>query len=77
MAGEKRQTCWPKLPTETEYESQLTAIRQNKKINKSWWQEKKKQAMDIWPTCQRKRRLPLNKQFKSRWNKGRQERSGD
>ena len=26
MAGEKRQTCWPKLHAETEYESQLTAI---------------------------------------------------
>ena len=26
MAGEKRQTCWPKLHTETEYESQLIAI---------------------------------------------------
>ena len=26
MAGEKRQTRWPKLHTETEYESQLTAI---------------------------------------------------
>ena len=26
MAGEKRQTCWPKLHSETEYESQLTAI---------------------------------------------------
>ena len=27
MAGEKRQTCWPKLHIETEFESQLTAIR--------------------------------------------------
>ena len=27
IAGEKRQTCWPKLHIETEYESQLTAIR--------------------------------------------------
>ena len=27
MAGEKRQTCWPKLRIETEFESQLTAIR--------------------------------------------------
>ena len=27
MAGEKPQTCWPKLHTEPEYESQLTAIR--------------------------------------------------
>ena len=27
MAGEKRQTYWPKLHTETEYESQLTTIR--------------------------------------------------
>ena len=26
MAAEKRQTCWPKLHTETEYESQLTPI---------------------------------------------------
>ena len=26
MAGEKRQTCWPKLHTETEYESQVTTI---------------------------------------------------
>ena len=42
MAGEKRQTCWPKLHIETEYESQLTAIRWNRNINKSWWQEKKK-----------------------------------
>ena len=41
MAGEKRQTCWPKLHTETEYESQLTAIRWNRNIKKSWWQEKK------------------------------------
>ena len=31
-----------KLHTETEYESQLTAIRWNRNINKSWWQEKKK-----------------------------------
>ena len=35
MAGEKRQTCWLKLHTETEYESQITAIQQNRKINKS------------------------------------------
>ena len=42
MAGKKRQTCWPKLHFETEYESQLTAIRWNRNINKSWWQEKKK-----------------------------------
>ena len=42
IAGEKRQTCWPKLHIETEYESQLTAIRWNRNINKSWWQEKKK-----------------------------------
>ena len=41
MAGEKRQTCWPKLHTETEYESQLKAIRWNRNIKKSWWQEKK------------------------------------
>ena len=27
MAGEKQQTCWPKLHIETEFESQLTAIR--------------------------------------------------
>ena len=27
IAGEKRQTCWPKLHIETEFESQLTAIR--------------------------------------------------
>ena len=27
MAWEKRQTCWPKLHIETQYESQLTAIR--------------------------------------------------
>ena len=26
IAGEKRQTCWPKLHAETEYESQLIAI---------------------------------------------------
>ena len=26
MAGEKRRTCWPKLHTETEYESQFTAM---------------------------------------------------
>ena len=42
MTGEKRQTCWPKLHIETEFESQLTAIRWNRNINKSWWQEKKK-----------------------------------
>ena len=41
MVGEKRQTCWPKLHTETEYESQLTAIRWNRNIKKSWWREKK------------------------------------
>ena len=27
MTGEKRQTCWPKLHIETEFESQLNAIR--------------------------------------------------
>ena len=42
MAGEKRQTGWPKLHIETEYESQCTAIRYNRNINKSWWQEKSK-----------------------------------
>ena len=26
MAGEKRQTCWPKLHTETEYENQISTI---------------------------------------------------
>ena len=41
MAGEKQQTCWSKLHTETEYKSQLTAIRWNRNIKKSWWQEKK------------------------------------
>ena len=33
MAGEKRQTCWPTLHTEPEYESQLPAIRENTNIN--------------------------------------------
>ena len=41
MAEEKRQTCWPKLHIETEYDSQLT-IRWNRNINKYWRQEKKK-----------------------------------
>ena len=40
-SGRWRQTRWPKLHTETEYESQLTAIRWNRNIKKSWWQEKK------------------------------------
>ena len=30
MAKEKRQTCWPKLHTETEYESQITTILLNR-----------------------------------------------
>ena len=30
MAKEKRQTCWPKLHTEKEYESQITTILLNR-----------------------------------------------
>ena len=69
MAGEKRQTCWPKLHIETEYKSQLTAILQNRHKSRYWWQEKKKWATDIWPICQRKRPPPLHKtgQVESGW----------
>ena len=42
MAGEKRQTCWFKLHIETEFESQLTAIRQNRNINNANLGGKKK-----------------------------------
>ena len=42
MAGEKRQTCWPKLHIETEFESQLTAIRSNRNINNANLGGKKK-----------------------------------
>ena len=42
MAREKRQTSWPKLHIETECDFQLTSIRWNRNINKSWWREKKK-----------------------------------
>ena len=37
MAAEKRQTCWPKLHTETEYESQLITILWNRNKNRYWW----------------------------------------
>ena len=30
MLGEKRQRCWPKLHTETEYESQITTVLLNR-----------------------------------------------
>ena len=44
MAGEKRQTCWPKLHIETEFETpaHCNSVKQKYKQCKSWWQEKKK-----------------------------------
>ena len=39
MAGEKRQTCWPKPHTETEYESQITTILYWIKLIPSLWSE--------------------------------------
>ena len=78
MAEEKRQTCWPKLHTETEYESQHTAIRWNRNIKKSWWQEKKRNKRQIYGLLVNARDVcRWTKQFKSRWKKGRQERTGD
>ena len=38
-AGEKRQTCWPKPHTETEYESQITTILYWIKLIPSLWKE--------------------------------------